>query len=389
MSVILHSSGPQANFKKGPHWYHESPFLPYCWEDRQEPGAPSLKHTARQKALEDQSELRLEMFENIPWPIALELWEYLGHCKKRTLFMWKIMAASYPREFHTVSSYYCLWTNRPMEPLKGYVDIMSSANCDWRAVLSLSSGYATAEDLLAIGNMKNLVALEISRTPWKLHKYAPEITPRVANELENGVIRTWVDLAESTGSLQHLRVLRLYHQGMIKPAALQLLGKLPNLQLIIVYQCEYFTQGFRCERRPYSGKIEMEGWNALRLDWALKDATEDGQALQHLGPLLDVYRGALKTQPNSSSVEDPPSPHTLGADVPIMEFGLPAMDHSDTMKIEVRAQYSAKSIGILTRVPNSTRKRQLPLPAESKKNGKRVMKDRGARDMTDLLKDFL
>lgn len=276
-----------------------------------------------------------------------------------------------------------------MEPLKGYVDIMSSANCDWRAVLSLSSGYATAEDLLAIGNMKNLVALEISRTPWKLHKYALDITPRAANELENGVIRTWVDLAESTGSLQHLRVLRLYHQGMIKPAALHLLSKLPNLQLIIVYQCEYFTEGFRCEKRPYTGKIEMEGWNALRLDWALKDATEDGQALQHLGPLLDVYRGTLKTQPNTSSAEDSPSPPTLGADVPIMEFGLPAMDHSDTMKIEVRAQYSAKSIGILTRVPNSTRKRQLPLPAESKKNGKRAMKDRGARDMTDLLKDFL
>lgn len=276
-----------------------------------------------------------------------------------------------------------------MEPLKGYVDIMSSANCDWRAVLSLSSDYATTEDLLAIGNMKNLVALEISRTPWKLHKYAPDITPRAANELENGVIRTWVDLAESTGSLQHLRVLRLYHQGIIKPAALHLLSQLPNLQLIIVYQCEYFTEGFRCEKRPYAGKIEMEGWNALRLDWALKDATEDGQALQHLGPLLDVYRGTLKTQPNSSSTEDSPSPPTLGADVPIMEFGLPAMDHSDTMKIEVRAQYSAKSIGILTRVPNSTRKRQLPLPAESKKNGKRVMKDRGARDMRDLLKDFL
>lgn len=276
-----------------------------------------------------------------------------------------------------------------MEPLKGYVDIMSSEKCDWRAALSLSSGYATAEDLLAIGNMKNLVALEISRMPRKLHKYAPDITPRAADELENGVIRTWVELAESTGSLQHLRVLRLYNQGMIKPAALQHLIKLPNLQLIIVYQCENFTENFRCERRPYSGKIEMEGWNALRLDWALKDATEDGQALQHLGPLLDVYRGTLKTQRNSSRVEGTPNPPILGADVPIMEFGLPAMDHSDTQKVEVRAQYAAKSIGILTRVPNSTRKRPLLLPAESKKNGKRVMKDRGARDMTDLLKDFL
>jgi hypothetical protein len=131
----------------------------------------------------------------------------------------------------------------------------------------------------------------------------------------------------------------------------------------------------------------MEGWNVLRLDWALKDATEDGQALQHLGPLLDVYRSTLNTQHNSGSVK--PSLPTLGADVPIIEFGLPAMDHSDTQKVEVRSQYAAKSIGILTRVPDSTGKRPLPLPAESKRNGKRVMKDRGARDMTDLLKDFL
>jgi len=78
MSIVLHSPGPQANFKKGAHWYHESPFLPFCWEDRHELGAPSLKHAARQKSLEDQSALKPEMFENIPWPIAFELWEYLG-----------------------------------------------------------------------------------------------------------------------------------------------------------------------------------------------------------------------------------------------------------------------------------------------------------------------
>lgn len=273
-----------------------------------------------------------------------------------------------------------------MEPLKGYIDIMSNANCDWRAVLSLSTNYATVEDLLAVGSMRNLVALEITKTPWQPHKYSPDITPRAANELEDGVIRTWVDLAESTGSLQHLRVIRLYQQALTKPAVLQLLQRLPNLQLIVIYQCERFTQSLSHTKRPSRGKAaDMEGWDALRLDWAFADEiTEESRVLQPLGPLLDVYRQTLNTQPDPSSLDDIP---LLGADVPIMEFGLPAMDHGDIEKVGVRAHYAAKSIATLTRVSSSGRKRQPSLPAKPKSD-KRIMKNKDARDIADVLNDF-
>ncbi|KAJ5575189.1 hypothetical protein N7450_009088 [Penicillium hetheringtonii] len=387
MSIILHSPGPQSNFKKGAHWYHESPFLPFCWEDRHELGAPSLKHAARQKSLEDQSALKPEMFESIPWPIALELWEYLGRCKKQTLFMWKIMAASYPREFRKVSRYYCLWTARPMEPLKGYIDIMNSEDCNWRAILSLSTGYATMEDLVSIGNLKNLVALELSKSQWQPSKYSPE-THQPANEIENGVIHTWVDWARTTGSLQHLRVLRLYHQSLIKPSILQLLTELPNLQLIIIYQCQHFSEEFCRAKKPYSGRFEMQGWNVLRLDWALENTIEEEQTMQPLGPLLDVYRSTLNNRGTFSSTETHTQSSALGPDVPIMEFGLPASDHSDR-SVEIRAQYASKLIAILTRVPVSNKKRLSPPQGNSNKSGKRIMKDKGARDMTDLLNDFL
>ena len=274
-----------------------------------------------------------------------------------------------------------------MEPLKGYIDIMSSEECHWRAVLSLSTGYATVEDLVSIGNLKNLVALELSKTPWQPSKYSPD-THQPANEIENGVIHTWVDWAKTTGSLQHLRVLRFYNQALIKPSILQLLTELPNLQLIVIYQCQNFSHEFSRAKKPYSGQFEMQGWNVLRLDWALENTTEEEQAMQPLGPLLDVYRSTFNNRGSFNPIGNQTHSSALERDVPIMEFGLPASDHSDRT-VEIRAQYASKSIAILTRAPISNKKRQTPPRGNPNKSGKRMMKDKGARDMTDLLSDFL
>jgi hypothetical protein len=78
MSIILDSPSAQHDFSRGPYWYHESPFLPIGESDRNEPGSPSLKDTAIRRLLMDQSALKPELFEHVPWKIAKELWEFLG-----------------------------------------------------------------------------------------------------------------------------------------------------------------------------------------------------------------------------------------------------------------------------------------------------------------------
>lgn len=77
-SVAHYSLYAQTDFSRGPHWNHESPFLPVDWETTQERGAPSLKHAAMKRVLRDQSALKVEMFEHVPWLIAKYLWDCLG-----------------------------------------------------------------------------------------------------------------------------------------------------------------------------------------------------------------------------------------------------------------------------------------------------------------------
>jgi hypothetical protein len=79
MSIILDSPAAQHDFSRGSHWYHESPFLPIGKSRGNEYGASSLKDTATRRLVMDQSALRLELFENVPWKIAKELWEFLGN----------------------------------------------------------------------------------------------------------------------------------------------------------------------------------------------------------------------------------------------------------------------------------------------------------------------
>ena len=79
MSTPHFAGDYQTDFKRGPHWNHESPFLPIGWDSNPPArGVRSLKVIARKKLLSDQSALSPELFQSVPWKIAKELWEYLG-----------------------------------------------------------------------------------------------------------------------------------------------------------------------------------------------------------------------------------------------------------------------------------------------------------------------
>ena len=64
--------------KKGPSWVHEDPYLTIGWEDISESGASSLKHSSMRQILSDQSMLTPDLFANVPWKLALYLWECMG-----------------------------------------------------------------------------------------------------------------------------------------------------------------------------------------------------------------------------------------------------------------------------------------------------------------------
>lgn len=319
----------------------------------------------------------------------MTLWvdtNYVGRGKK-TLLMWKILTMKYPEQFSQISSSYCLRTRSPKMPLKGYIDIIKSDTCHWRAVLSLSSTYATVADLVDIGNLKNLVALEINGRVYDPSMSARHSTREVI-ELDDGVVRSWAEAAQSTGSLQNLQVLRIYQQKSLTHHIFWMLEKLLRLKLVVIYQCDEITQELSHPKSRTKLGVQVGGWNAQRLDW-LSDEQQKMDALKLLGPLSQVYEEGLSLTDINRTLKAP----MLVSNTPMMEFCLPALHCDDPEKEKEkeirRAQYAAKSIFIFTRAAEKNDRKRAPEQIQQPRNtGKRIMKERGGRDMADVLGDF-
>lgn len=300
------------------------------------------------------------------------------------------MATMYPQEFRQSSHYFRLSVVDVVEPMQTYLEQINDDACNWRSILSISSSNTSTTDLVWIGNMKNLVALDISAIASRLRKDDPFDCERFG--LGDRIVRSWLEMAQSSGSLQQLRVLRLYHQHEITPQALWMLERLPQLQIVVVYQCQPFIERFQGELEE-NEEVRCGGWIARRVDRLLEDPETKMETLHRLGPLLELYESALGAERGCSvdpGLEE--KPPMLDPDVPILEYQLPIdiARECASDKLELRAKYYGKNVVILTRAPWKGEKRA-PAPAQSISggNGKRVMKDRGVRDMGDLLSQFL
>ncbi|KAJ5679035.1 hypothetical protein N7462_007279 [Penicillium macrosclerotiorum] len=395
MSVVLTSVSPQNNFSRGPHWNHESPFLPFsALETKPGPGAPSLKELAIKCLFKDQSILKPELFQNVPWMLAKKLWEYLENTRvsseKRTLLAWKIFSINYPKQFNRISPSYTLRTAGIKKPLKGYIEIMKSDSCDWRAVLSLPTLTATTTELVEIGSMRNLVALELAQYDYARKTFDPE-NPEAG--LTNGIVRTWVEMAKNLGSLQHLQFLRIENSSLLTPQALWMLEELPCLQLVTVSDCKEFTSdSLSLNSSLKRGKI-IGGWNTQRLSWLLEGQEEATLALRKLDPILHVYESLLAQGEIVSYGVASKDQATLGSDTQLMQFELQMSTRPDKNKYGMESRggsYRAKTTFFFTRISEQNRKkRELTGTNGHQTKGKRVMKQRKGRDMTDLLGEFL
>lgn len=286
------------------------------------------------------------------------------------------MIEMYPDQFRSLSPHYRLITRSPKEPLKCYIDLMNSDVGNWRAVLAISTANASTADLVAIGNMKNLVALDL---------YPPTSKPSLEDieegkgiGLEDRIVRSWLEVAEAAGSLQQLRILRLYTQPGLTTKALWMLEKLPNLQEVVVSTCAAFDEVFQRPNTPKAG-VRLGAWIARKVNPLHGDQEGQAQAKNDHFHLIDAYKDSLDTdRKDSDQVQSPPR---LGSDIPILEFRLSPN--------YLGPWYDPSRVIHLTRAPQQKgKKRELPQPGTLRGHGKRVMKDRGGRDMADVLSDF-
>lgn len=289
------------------------------------------------------------------------------------------MAKTYPHQFRPLSPHYRLSIGSPKEPLKCYIDLMNSDVGNWRTVFAISTAHATTADLVAIGNLKNLVALDIypaiSRGP------KPEdIDEGKGRGLEDRIVRSWLEVAEAAGSLQQLRILRLHNQPRLTTKALWMLEKLPNLREAFISECAAFGEVIQKLNTQRNG-VRLGGWIARRINLVRADHEALAQAQIIRDPLVDVYKDALDTDTRSENNDRGQNPPSLGPDIPILEFML-SFAHRGT-------QYDASQVIHLTRAPQSIERKRPPSQGETSRSQiKRVVRDRGGRDMADVLSDF-
>ncbi|OQE47003.1 hypothetical protein PENCOP_c001G02221 [Penicillium coprophilum] len=394
MSIILEDNQPPGFLRLGPTWYHEIPFLPHGWEATNDEGSGSLKHAAMKALLRDQSALKPELFEYVHWYLAKYLWDSLKKCNKQTMHMWKIMASVYPVQFHEVSPYYCLNAGCPKRPLRDYMGLLNSDDLRWRAILTIATTYCTATDLTTIPNIKNLVAMDAYSETY-LSNIAP-LDPVGASDdglpLQDGFVRGWIE----SQALQHLRILRFYHQHDITVATLEALRKLPELQLVVAYECKRITEVVKKYDRPANNIVPIKGWSACRLDWFWETHGTSKTIDDNLSALFHVYESSLQT-PREEHLGRPSS---LPTNTPILEFKLPTIDHSRRDRVVIRSRYNSKSIVLFTRDPvkqkleiekqkrGREKKRNEPPEMGDRPTKRAVMKERGPMDISKTLNQF-
>jgi hypothetical protein len=300
----------------------------------------------------------------------------------------------YPTQFRELSHYYCLSVGSPKKPLGDYMGILNSEELRWRAILTIATAYCSAADLAAIPKIKNLVALDIYNQPYSSKPTTLDPVNAVHDglPLHDGFVRGWIE----ANQLRHLRVLRLYNQHEVTTAILRSLRDLPELQLVLAYECEKITKDIKKKRKSES-EISVEGWSVCRLDW-LRGSVK-AKSLEHLMPLLDAYESNI--QPVQGG--QPKRLSSLSTELSILEFRLPTIDNSKKEMLAIRSNYSSMSIVMFTRDPvRLKRDKEKKLKREREENElgeveaaegshrpikRAVMKDKGI-DISKTLNDF-
>ncbi|KAJ5736920.1 uncharacterized protein N7483_002045 [Penicillium malachiteum] len=395
-----HSEGPQTNFNRGPLWLHQSPYWPpgSGWPTPPR-GTRSLMDTAIRIATKDQSLLTPDLFKNIPWHIAEEIWNHLAQFNKQTLFMWRVMAINY-EEFRKETPSYIFTADNIALPIAQYYDLLDTKQCQWRAMLSVSSDLTGNPELVALARMTNLVALEINQhmSPRPIGRPSrPSQMQRAENAPRDGisdsVVLSWLEIVESQNTLQHLRVLRLNSQKLVNWRTFHHLSRLPELQIIILYDCDLITRSLQQDK---GGPVYHGDWYCMTLTKAM---SLNRDACKVWSPLLEIYKSSFDANFFHNTGHRVATPSTLDRDLPMMEFQLPTVHPAGEDRQARRAQANRwncpsemwDKIVILQKIslkPQAGLKRRgLDVP-QSRAVKPRVMKDRGGPDLSTMLGEF-
>lgn len=299
--------------------------------------------------------------------------------------MWKVFATAYPSQFRTVAPYRAVKIREPQMSLRDYLGLIRSESLSWRTMLVLDTSIARVPELVEIASVKNLVALEIT-TPRNILSVTDNSNMRVAS-LSDRIVRTWSELAESSGAFSQLRILRLYNQHDVSSVILRYLGAFPSLCLVIAQDCSNLIASLPTK------DLHEDGWEMGYPRFGAD--VEQGDVSEAL-TLYERYKASLAPEIDGRQARQ----EILIQDCPVLDFRL-GKDPSAGPKTRHNAK--PRSTIYLQRRRSPESRPLEPVPKRQKLAGKSVhrtsqpssgpkkpvMKQHKTRDLGDVLGDFL
>ena len=233
-----------------------------------------------------------------------------GYSRKRTVHMWKLYATVYPSQLRDISPYRCIRIEGPSMPMREYLDSMKSDTLSWGVALTLFTAFASMPELVDIASVKNLVALELNASS-EIETLLNDKTTMPMAALNDRVVRTWSELAESGTAFAHLQVLRLSYQEHVSKATLQYLKSFPSLRLLVVYNCPSLSSLFESDNQKIAGWQPVVD-HSTHLEAAytsdeiygyynfIKESDEKGPSMYRNTPILGFQIGREIRRPSKS-----------------------------------------------------------------------------------------
>lgn len=293
------------------------------------------------------------------------------------MYMWKVFATAYPNEFREISQYRSMKIGFPMMSVQDYLGLVNDDCVNWGVNLFLSTIYARTPDLVGISHIKNLVALDIF-TP--LHPSLDSLEESGASvTLNDRIIRTWCELSWSSGAFKYLRVLRLCHQDDLSSCLFEYLAAFPCLDMLIVQDCkDLTTESSKALSERYGWRTWTGGQNLL--------INHQESGMEYSDDIYQCYKTTLALDGKRKDKKS-----VLDHDTPILDFeiGIKRKSNKSQPIVFLRREEDQPHIA-----ETVLRKRKLAgsergAAQSSTKARKPVMKERGKKDITGMLAEFL
>ena len=178
----------------------------------------------------------------------------------------------------------------------------------WLTCLRISPKETRVPDLVSLGNIPNLAVLDLSDGQVAIDTKVSSFDERV--------MRTWAELAQSSGKLKQLRVILLGWQEHLSVWLFKYLNRFPLLRQVVITDCPKIHQKNRKEWEPFATE---KGWAARH---SKRSAKSLRPILNEPGFHVGAVSGVLSSRQESPARVNDTSSTRSEVPRPVLEFWL-------------------------------------------------------------------